>query len=211
MPRVPSPGACHRSWEQEDHASAHHQRELLSPLDPIVGERSRTDVRYHNFIARRSEFGIAAPLFSPLSTMAWLRMPTLRRACVPANCDYAFFPVARRCPRPSTKTESSGGPTPWLFWSHPYEIPQLRRSSSPVVPLGIRAARSRRLESALPAASKASRLGCWAPQLTTGQRSDAGATPLARASTTQRAWSTSTSTTLACGALAHMENVLLSS
>ena len=40
------------------------------------------------------------------------------------------------------------------------------------------------------AAFNPSRLGCWALQLTAGQRSGAGVTPLARDSTTQRAWST---------------------
>ena len=54
----------------------------------------------------------------------------------------------------------------------------------------IRLVRLRRPGSAWTAASSASCLECWAPQLTAGQRNGAGAAPLARASTTQRAWST---------------------
>ena len=54
----------------------------------------------------------------------------------------------------------------------------------------MRAARLQRPASAWTAASNASRLGFLALQLTAGSRSGAGVTPLARASTTQRAWST---------------------
>ena len=54
----------------------------------------------------------------------------------------------------------------------------------------MRAVRLRRRGSAWTAASNASRLGCWALQLTAGQRSGAGATPPARDLTTQRAWRT---------------------
>ena len=125
--------------------------------------------------------------------MAWLRMPstwTLKRGCAPVNCGCTFFPVAQRCCRSPKEMASSGGLTSRLFCSHPYQSPWLSRSASPAVPPPIRAARLRKPGSAWTAASNASRLGCCALQLTAGQRSGTGATPLARASTTQRAWST---------------------
>ena len=114
----------------------------------------------------------------------------LRRACAPANCGCTFSPFAKRCSRSSNETASTGGPMPTLFWTHPYQSPRLRRSSSPMVPKTMRLARLRRPKSAWNAAPSASRLGCWAPQLIVGQRSGAGATLLARASITQRAWYT---------------------
>ena len=103
-----------------------------------------------------------------------------------------FFPNAKRCPRSSNKTASSGGPIPRLFWSHPYQSLRVRRPSSPMFPRPIRLARLRRPGSARTAASSASRLGCWAPELTVGYQRGAcaGAVLLARAPTTQRAWST---------------------
>lgn len=64
------------------------------------------------------------------------------------------------------------------------------RSLSPAVLTLIRAARLRRHGSTWTAFSIAIHLGCWAPQLTAGKRSDASAAALAKASTTQRAWIT---------------------
>ena len=39
------------------------------------GEWSRAGMRYHNFIARRSEFGVAKPRFGRCSLITRLRMP----------------------------------------------------------------------------------------------------------------------------------------
>ena len=74
------------------------------------GECSRAGMMYHSVIARGSEFGVADSRFGRrCSTMAWLGMPstwTLMRACAPANCGCTFFPVAKRCCRPSKETVS---------------------------------------------------------------------------------------------------------
>ena len=40
------------------------------------GEWSRAGMRYHNLIARRSEFGVAESRFGRCSPIAWLRMPS---------------------------------------------------------------------------------------------------------------------------------------
>ena len=80
-------------------------------------------------------------------------------------------------------------PYPRLFWSHPYLSPRLRRSSSPTVLCPIHPPQWRRPGSAWTADSSASRLGCWAPQLTVGHRSCVGSLLLASVSTTQQAWS----------------------
>ena len=55
------------------------------------------------------------------------------RVCLPTAAGCTFVPVARRRPRSSKDTASSGGPTPRPFWSHPHQIPRLRRSSPPAV------------------------------------------------------------------------------
>lgn len=51
--------------------SANLCRLLIRPS----GEWSRAGMRYHNFIARRSEFGVAESRFGRCSPIAWLRMP----------------------------------------------------------------------------------------------------------------------------------------
>ena len=148
---------------------------------------------YHIVITRRIEIGVADTRFGRCSPMGWFSIPskwTLVPACAFANCGCTFFPVAKRCCRSSKETASSDGPTPRLFLSHPYQSPRLRRSATPAVSPHVRSARLRRPGSAWTTASSASRFGCWALQLTAWQRSGAGATPLARALTTQRAWST---------------------
>ena len=119
------------------------------------GECSR--MMCHSLIARRSD--VADSRFARCPPMAWLSMPstwTLMGACDPANCGCTFPPVAKRCCRPSKETASSGGSTPRLFWTHPYQSPRrrswthpyqsprLRRSASPAVPPLLCAARLRR-------------------------------------------------------------------
>ena len=97
---------------------------------------------YHNFMTGRSEFDVAESRLGWCSPIAWLRMLstwTLRRACAPANCGGNFSRL-RSIVR-SYHTASSGGPIPRLFWSHPYQSPRLRRSSSPMRPRLILAAR----------------------------------------------------------------------
>ena len=145
---------------------------------------------YHNLFARRSEFGVADSRFGRCFPMASLHMPstwTLMRACAPAN-SAAFFSrlrsVAVGDPRKRHQVVTTR-----LFWSHPYQSPRLRRSASPAVPPSMRAARLRRPGSAWTAASNAFGLGCWALQLAAGPRNGADATPLEKASTTQRALS----------------------
>ena len=143
------------------------------------GECSR--MMCHSLIARRSD--VADSRFARCPPMAWLSMPstwTFMRACAPANYGCTF--PAKRCRRSLNEAASSGGPTPRLFWFHPYQSP--RRPTSPAVPPPMRAARLRRPASAWSAASNASRLGCWALHLTAGQRSGAGDMLLPRASTT---------------------------
>ena len=50
--------------------NANHCHFLILPS----GERSRADMRYHNLITRRSEFGVAESRFDRCSPIAWLRM-----------------------------------------------------------------------------------------------------------------------------------------
>ena len=112
-----------------------------------------------------------------------------------------FFPVARRCPRSFKETASSGGPIP--------------RCSGPIRTKDPGCVGHRHLRSVLPSARPHSEdpgpldrcLQCVPSRLLGSsidfwQRSGVGAATLARASTTQRAWSSTTH-----GALAHMEHV----
>lgn len=69
-----------------------------------------------------------------------------------------FSRLGKHYPRSSKKMALSGGPIPRLFWSHPYQPPKLRWSTSPVPSPPIRVARLRILGSAWPASSL-SRLG----------------------------------------------------
>ena len=91
---------------------------------------------------------------------------------------------------------------PGFLWFHPHQSPRLRRSALLVVSPPMRGVQLQRPGSAWTAVSSASRLGCWTPQLAAGQWSAAIAPPLAKASTAQRAWSSTTRVTLA-----NMENV----
>ena len=124
------------------YATGHGNRSTMPPLYTNAnvcrlfirpsGEWSRAGMRYHNFTARRSEFGVAKSRFGRCSPIAWLsmsRMRVLRRAYAPASCGCTFFPVTKRCPGSSKETVSSGGSIPRLFWSHPYQSPRLRGSS----------------------------------------------------------------------------------
>ena len=150
-------------------------------------------MRYHSLIARRSEFGVDESQFWPvLSQRAVEHVKYIKpqtRMCTNQLRLY-FFPGSKCCPRCSNESASSGGPIPRLVWSHSYQSLRLRRSSSPMVPPPIRLVPVRRAGSARTVVTSPSRLWCWAPQLTVGQRSGVGAAFLARASTTQRAWIT---------------------
>ena len=85
-------------------------------------------MKHHRLITRRSGFGAAESRFD---RCAWLRIPSTCTAAV-------LLPGCEPFPRSSNETASSGGPIPRLFWSHPYQSPRLRRSSSPMVPFPIR-------------------------------------------------------------------------
>ena len=66
--------------------TSHGSRSTMSPLSTNVhlcrllmrpsGEWSRAGMRYHNLIARRSEFGVTESRFGRCSPMAWLKMPS---------------------------------------------------------------------------------------------------------------------------------------
>ena len=149
-------------------------------------------MRYHNFIARRSEFGATGSRFgrcshSVVENAKGVNVPArmcscqLRMCCLP-GCE--TLPQVLKGNGIEWRPYAQNGLVPSVL------NPPLRRSSSPMVPPPICAARLRRPESAWAATSSASRLGCRIPQSAAGQRSGAGSVPLAKTSTTQRAWST---------------------
>ena len=124
--------------------AALHQREPLSPLDPAVWSvnQGRHDVPELNRPQER--VWRLRVLIRPVLSHGVVddaKDVTVQARVRQTNCGCTFFLVAKRCGRSFKETASNGGPTPGLFWSHPYQSRRLRRSTSPVPSLLIRAIR----------------------------------------------------------------------